>query len=71
MEEKMTRSHKRLTKEQRFSILSQHTDEGISISELSRKYQINSVTIYAWKRNMAKEEKNELDPSNSQHYKCF
>lgn len=59
----MTRSYKRLTKEQRYSILSQHIDEGISISELSRKYQINPVTIYAWKRNMAKEEKNELDPT--------
>lgn len=58
----MIRSHKRLTKEQRFNILSEHIDDGISISELSRKYQINPVTIYSWKNKMAKEDKQALDP---------
>lgn len=58
----MLRSHKRLTKEQRYSILSEHIDGGISVSELSRKYQINPVTIYSWKRAMKENDNDSLDP---------
>ncbi|MCH2534990.1 MAG: hypothetical protein MK008_11160 [Bdellovibrionales bacterium] len=53
-------SHKRLTKDQWYSILSEHIDGGISVSELRRKYQIKPVTIYSWKRAMKEKDNNSL-----------
>ena len=39
-------------------ILSEHFQGGLSISELSRKYQIHATTIYQWRREqMSREEK--------------
>ena len=37
-------------------ILSEHFNGGLSISELSRKYQIQPATIYKWREKMKKEE---------------
>jgi len=37
---------KRFTKDQKASILAEYAKEGLSISELSRKYQVSAHTIY-------------------------
>ena len=54
----MLKYPKRFTKDQKSSILSQHLEEGLSISELSRKYQVSAHTIYKW-RNAMKEQQSE------------
>lgn len=45
-------------------ILREHVEQGVSISALSRKYQVHPVTIYSWKRmiNLTEEFK---DPHGS------
>ena len=60
----MDRFAKRVSKNQRFLILSEHFQGGLSISELSRKYQIQAATIYQWRREKMRREKKEteLDP---------
>lgn len=35
---------------QKEQILKEHLEHGLSISAVSRKYQINAVTLYAWKK---------------------
>lgn len=35
---------------QKEQILREHLDQGLSISALSRKHQINAVTLYSWKK---------------------
>ena len=40
----MLKYPKRFTKDQKSSILSEHLKEGLSISELSRKYQVSAWT---------------------------
>ena len=42
----MLKYPKRFTKEEKSSILSEHLKEGVSISELSRKYQVSAHSIY-------------------------
>lgn len=50
-------------------ILNDHFDHGLSISAISRKHQINGVTLYAWKKmlmgpdkkNSTSEDQNEID----------
>ena len=37
-------------------ILSEHFNDGLSVSELSRKYQIQPATIYKWREKMKKKE---------------
>ena len=37
-------------------ILSEHFNDGLSISELSRKYQVQPATIYKWREKMKKEQ---------------
>lgn len=54
----MLKYPKRFTKAQRGNILSEHLEEGLSISELSRKYQVSAHTIYKW-RNAMKEQRSE------------
>ena len=54
----MLKYPKRYTKDQRASILSEHLKEGLSISELSRKYQVSVHTIYKW-RNAMREQQDE------------
>lgn len=60
----MDRFAKRVSKNQRFLILSEHFQGGLSISELSRKYQIQAATIYQWRREKMRREKKAtgLDP---------
>ena len=44
-------------------ILSEHFNGGLSVSELSRKHQIQPATIYKWREKMKKEEdKLSFDP---------
>lgn len=43
---------KRITKEQKFNILTDHFEKGTPISELARLHGINPVTLYQWKRLM-------------------
>ena len=42
---------KYFTKAQKISILNELNISGVSLSELARKYQINSVVLYRWKRS--------------------
>ena len=56
----MLKYPKRFTKEERSSILSEHLKEGVSISELSRKYQVSAHSIYNWRNAMKKEEEKEI-----------
>ena len=62
----MQKFSKRVPKKQRFLILSEHFDSGLSISELSRKYQITPTTIYRWREKMKQEtsKKGHLDPKD-------
>ncbi len=53
----MDRFSKKVSKNQRFLILSEHFQGGLSISELSRKYQIQAATIYQWRREKMRREK--------------
>lgn len=54
----MLKYPKRFTKGQKASILSEHLEEGLSISELSRKYQVSAHSIYKW-RNAMKDQQEE------------
>lgn len=36
------------------SIISDHLEKGVSISELARLHNVTPATIYAWRRNMEK-----------------
>lgn len=56
----MLKYPKRFTKEEKSSILSEHLKEGVSISELSRKYQVSAHSIYNWRNAMKKEEEKEI-----------
>jgi len=42
---------KRFTKHQKASILSEYAKEGLSISELSCKYQVSAHAIYKWRKS--------------------
>ena len=43
------------TKAQKISILNELDINGVSLSELARKYQISSVVLYKWRKRMNKE----------------
>ena len=43
------------TKAQKISILNELNISGVSLSELSRKYQISSVVLYKWRKKMDRE----------------
>ena len=45
----MLKYSRRFTKDQKFSILSEHFEEGVSISELSCKHQVSTHTICKWR----------------------
>ncbi len=57
----MDLNRKRVTKSQKFNILSDHIEKGTPISELARVHGISPVTIYQWKRKMADKPQNELE----------
>ena len=48
---------KRVTKIQKFNILTDHLEKGTPISELARIHGIHPVTIYQWKRQMKEKPK--------------
>lgn len=45
-------NRKRITRDQKFNILTDHLEKGTPISELARIHGIHPVTIYQWKRAM-------------------
>jgi transposase-like protein len=49
---------KRITKEQKFNILTDHFKNGTPISELARLNGIHPVTLYQWKRLMGDKKEN-------------
>lgn len=51
---------KRLSKEEKYSIMQEHFDNGVNLSELARKHKLHPITLYAWKRKM-KDSTNQLD----------
>ena len=48
----MLKYPKRFTKAQKSRILEEHSEKGLSISELARKYQVSAHTIYKWRNDM-------------------
>ena len=46
------------SRDEKQRILDEHRHQKIPIAELARKYKINAITIYQWKRTMAEENKN-------------
>lgn len=57
----MILNRKRVSKEQKFSILREHFDKGTPISELARVNGIHPITIYQWKRLMGEESEKKLN----------
>jgi len=54
---------KRLSNDQKYLILSEHFEKGISLSELARLHQVHPITLYNWKRQMSqKKNETELNP---------
>jgi transposase-like protein len=52
---------KRVSKEQKFNILSEHFNKGTPISELARVNNIYLVTLYHWKKFMNKKPDENFD----------
>lgn len=46
-------------------ILSEHMEHGLSISAISRKHQINAVTLYAWKKMLMGTDKSKTIPAEN------
>lgn len=47
---------------QKQQILKEHLEHGLSISAISRKHQINAVTLYAWKKMLMGPSKDKKSP---------
>ena len=62
-------SPRRLSVSQKRLILQEHLELGLSVSSLARKYGVNPVTIYSWKRSHIMEEKNRKPGPNPQALK--
>jgi len=57
----MELNRKRISKEQKFNILTEHIENGTPISELARLHGIHPITIYQWKRQMSEKPKQDLN----------
>lgn len=57
----MELNRKRISKEQKFNILTEHIEGGTPISELARLHGIHPITIYQWKRQMNEKPKQDLN----------
>jgi transposase-like protein len=66
MEIEREQSPRRLSVSQKRLILQEHLELGLSVSSLARKYGVNPVTIYSWKRSHVMEEKNRKTGPNPQ-----
>ena len=51
--EKLAEPRRRFGYYEKRSILEEHFTLGLSLSVLSRKYQVHPVTLYSWKRNLS------------------
>ena len=47
-------------------ILEEHFVDGLSISELARKYQIQPVTLYSWRKRFSDNQKESIGMSDSE-----
>jgi len=47
---------------QKEQVLKEHFDHGLSIAAISRKHQINAVTLYAWKKMLMGPDKKNSTP---------
>lgn len=52
---------KRFSKEYKDLIISEHFENGITLSELARKYKVTPISIYNWKKQRMSEKENPLD----------
>ena len=50
------------TLNQKKQILREHLEHGLSISAISRKHQVNAVTLYAWKKMLMGSDKKISSP---------
>ena len=50
------------TLNQKKQILREHLEHGLSISAISRKHQVNAVTLYAWKKMLMGPGKGKASP---------
>lgn len=57
----MELNRKRISREQKFNILSEHIENGTPVSALARLHGISPITIYQWKRQMSDEPKQDLN----------
>jgi transposase-like protein len=57
----MELNRKRISNQQKYVILQEHTEKGFSISELAKIYDIHPMTIYSWKYKMNDKPKEEQD----------
>lgn len=49
------------SKELKNLLISEHFENGTSISELARRNHMHPITLYAWKRKMSEQNQNPLD----------
>jgi transposase-like protein len=54
--EQLREARRRYGYHEKRSIIEEHLNSGLSLSLLSRKYQIHPVTLYTWKRNLVMNE---------------
>lgn len=54
-------NRKRVSKELKYNILSDHFEKGTPISELARLHGIHPITIYQWRRSMGDKPEEKLD----------
>jgi len=62
----MELNRKRISREQKFNILSEHEENGTPISELARLHGIHPITIYQWKCQMSDKPKQDMKKKNKQ-----
>ncbi|WGL58827.1 transposase [Pigmentibacter sp. JX0631] len=67
--DKLKETRKRYGYEEKRLILEEHFNSSLSLSVISRKYQVHQVTLYNWKRSLCmsdKEANSSSIPSNIQ-----
>lgn len=56
----MKNNQKRVSKEQKISILQEHFDKGTPLTELARKNGFHPITLYQWRRKLGDKPKQTL-----------
>jgi len=55
--DKLKETRKRYGYQEKRLILEEHFNSGLSLSAISRKYQVHPVTLYNWKRSLCMSDK--------------